>query len=36
VRVAATMAGKSTGWMPAKAVKVTRGKGGKVRVDVKR
>ena len=36
VRVAASMAGKSTGWIPAKAVRVVRGKGGKVRVDVKR
>lgn len=36
VRVAASMAGKSTGWMPAKAVRVVKGKGGQVRVDVKR
>jgi hypothetical protein len=36
VRVAASMAGKSTGWMPAKAVRVVRAKGGKIRVDVKR
>ena len=36
VRIAASMSGTSTGWMPAKMVKVSRVKGGKVRVDVKR
>ena len=36
VKVAASMTGKSTGWMPAKAVRVVKGKGGQVRVDVKR
>jgi len=35
VRVAATMVGKSTGWMPAKAVRVRVVKGRRV-VDVKK
>ena len=36
VRVAASMSGKSTGKIPAKWVRVTRAKGGKVRVDIGR
>ena len=35
-RVAATLAGKSTGWLPAKAVRVVCGKGGQVRIDIKK
>ena len=36
VRVGATVTGSGTGWIKAKAVKIVRGKGGTVRVDVKR
>lgn len=36
VRVSATVAGTGTGWMPARAVRIVRGKNGAARVDVKR
>lgn len=36
VRVSASVTGKGTGWLPAKAVRIVRGKNGQHKVEVKR